>query len=68
MYSLKTRLFVTNSINCLPYTDQIVYIENGTILEIGKYEKLIENNGLFNGFIKSYFQNKQNNIDEISNF
>ncbi len=63
----KTRLFVTNSMNYLPSTDQIIYIENGTIEEMNSYNKLVELNGLFSEFIKSYFQNKQTNIDDLSN-
>lgn len=63
----KTRLFVTNSMNYLPSTDQIIYIENGTIEEMNSYNKLVESNGLFSEFIKSYFQNKQTNIDDLSN-
>lgn len=46
--------------------DQIVYIENGAILEMGNYEDLIQADGLLNDFVKSYFQNRQTNIDDIS--
>ena len=53
--------------NFLPSTDQIIYIENGSILEMNNYNKLIEANSLFSDFIKSYLQSKQTNIDDKSN-
>ena len=64
---IKTRLFVTNSIGFLSSTDQIIYMENGTILEMDNYEKLVKNDAQFNSFVKSYFQNKNTNIENISN-
>ncbi len=35
-------------------------------MEMDSFSKLVESNGLFNDFIKSYFQNKQTNMDDIS--
>jgi ABC-type transport system involved in cytochrome bd biosynthesis fused ATPase/permease subunit len=62
----KTRLFVTNSIGFLSSTDQIIFMENGSILEMDSYEKLVKKDAQFNSFVKSYFQNNQNNIEDIS--
>ncbi len=42
-------------------------MENGTILEMDNYEKLVKNDAQFNSFVKSYFQNKNTNIENISN-
>jgi hypothetical protein len=42
-------------------------MENGTILEMDSYEKLVKNDAQFNSFVKSYFQNKNTNIENISN-
>ncbi|XP_069851649.1 ATP-binding cassette sub-family C member 2 [Dipodomys merriami] len=43
----KTRLLVTHSIHFLPQVDEIVVLENGTILEKGSYNTLIANKGVF---------------------
>ena len=32
------------------------------------YDKLVKNDAQFNSFVKSYFQNNQSNIEDISNF
>jgi len=41
-------------------------MENGSILEMDSYEKLVKKDAQFNSFVKSYFQNNQNNIEDIS--
>lgn len=48
-------------------TDEILYIENGSILEKGHYDDLIENESLFNQFIQTYLKTKENNTDKIQN-
>jgi ABC-type Na+ transport system ATPase subunit NatA len=52
----KTRLFATNSMNCLPQTDHIIMLENGTIVESGHYANLLEENGQFFQFINIYLE------------
>ncbi len=48
-------MFVTNSLNYLPFVDQILILDNGKIAEIGKYEDLIrEKEGKLWNFIYSY--------------
>ncbi len=48
-------MFVTNSLNYLPFVDQIVILDNGRIAEIGKYEDLMsEKEGKLWNFIYSY--------------
>ena len=51
---LKTRLFVTNSVNYLPQCDAVWMVENGEIIEAGTYEQLSNRAGLFAEFINSY--------------
>ena len=71
----KTRLFVTNSLSFLPQTDEIFMVEDGRIVEIGKYEDLLGKGGEFAEFIKNYLSNneanseKENevNLDETNN-
>nr|QUF59447.1 ATP-binding cassette transporter Abcc1-1 [Brachionus angularis] len=52
----KTRIFVTNTISFLPEVDQIILIENGSIIESGSYHELInDKNTSFYQFIKNSF-------------
>ena len=55
----KTRVFVTNSLNFLPEMDSIIYIDNGSILEMGTYNELTKTDSLINQFIKRYFCPKE---------
>ncbi len=53
--------------NFLPQFDQIFYLENGNVNEMGKYEDLIrKENGSFNNFMNSYLKNNDDNIENIS--
>ncbi len=53
----KTRLFVTNALSFLPQVDRVVMMANGRVVETGKYEDLLANNGLFALFMKLYLKN-----------
>lgn len=57
---MKTRIFVTNSLNFLPRCDKIVFIQNGKIMGVGQYNELIKKSGAFSDFIGS----NQVNIDQ----
>ncbi|KAM9618308.1 ATP-binding cassette sub-family C member 2 isoform 1-T1 [Trichechus inunguis] len=50
----KTRLLVTHSIHFLPQVDEIVVLENGTVLEKGSYSTLLANKGVFAKNLKIY--------------
>ncbi len=50
----------------MPECDQIVFMENGSLIETGTYTKLIENGGEFNEFIKSFLETKETNVENIS--
>lgn len=54
----KTRIFVTNSLNFLPDSDEIFVVENGSIIESGSYEALIKKNGAFSDFMKTFLESK----------
>lgn len=60
----KTRVFVTNSLGFLSESDEIIMLKNGSISEMGSYEYLIKNNGLFSKFVSDFFQDNQNHKDE----
>ena len=50
---------VTNSLSFLPETDEILLLENGSIVEMGTYEELLANKeGPFNSFMRLYFESK----------
>jgi ABC-type multidrug transport system fused ATPase/permease subunit len=46
----KTRVFITNSLNFLQFTDKIIFLNNGRISEIGTYEELAQKDGEFCNF------------------
>ncbi|KAM4852275.1 ATP-binding cassette sub-family C member 2 [Thomomys bottae] len=53
----KTRLLVTHGIHFLPQVDEIVVLENGTILEKGSYSTLMANKGVFAKNQKLFMKN-----------
>ena len=60
----KTRVFVTNSLNFLPEMDSIIYIENGSIWEMGTYNELTKKDSLINKFTKHYFCPKEKSCNK----
>ena len=50
----QTRVLVTHGLAYLPQCDVIVTLENGVIREIGAYTELIDNNGAFAEFVRTY--------------
>ncbi|XP_060027480.1 ATP-binding cassette sub-family C member 2 isoform X2 [Erinaceus europaeus] len=52
----KTRLLVTHSIHFLPQVDEIVLLENGTIVEQGSYNALLAKKGLFAKNLKTFIK------------
>lgn len=51
---IQTRVLVTHGIKWLPYVDTIIAMNKGTIAEIGSYEQLMEHDGAFAKFMKTY--------------
>ncbi|NWI49203.1 MRP1 protein, partial [Calyptomena viridis] len=49
----KTRVLVTHTINILPQVDNIVFLVDGMISEIGSYHELLQRNGAFAEFLHS---------------
>ena len=56
----QTRVLVTHGLSYLPQCDVIVTIENGRISEIGAYAELIDNNGAFAEFVRTYASMEEN--------
>ncbi|OQV17365.1 Canalicular multispecific organic anion transporter 2 [Hypsibius exemplaris] len=50
----KTRVLVTHGISFLPQTDQIVVLSLGSVSEVGSYNQLLENDGAFAEFLRTY--------------
>uniref|UniRef100_A0A8C3KPC2 ABC-type glutathione-S-conjugate transporter n=1 Tax=Calidris pygmaea TaxID=425635 RepID=A0A8C3KPC2_9CHAR len=50
----KTRVLVTHTVNILPQVDNIVFLVDGTISEIGSYQELLQRNGAFAEFLHSH--------------
>uniref|UniRef100_A0A8C0E917 ABC-type glutathione-S-conjugate transporter n=1 Tax=Bubo bubo TaxID=30461 RepID=A0A8C0E917_BUBBB len=51
----KTRVLVTHTINILPQVDNIVFLVDGMISEVGSYQELLQRNGAFAEFLRSHF-------------
>ena len=47
---------VTNNLSILPFVDQILVMKNGTISETGSYYTLMENNGDFAEYQRTFFK------------
>lgn len=55
----KTRLFVTNSLNFLPQSDEIIMIQDGMIVQMGTYEELSSQKGPFSDFTRNYLMTNE---------
>ena len=45
---------MTHAITFLPHVDTIVVLNNGRVSEMGKYDELLENNGEFAEYLRTY--------------
>lgn len=52
--ALQTRILVTHGISFLPKVDQIIVIKDGEISETGSFQELLNHQGAFAKFIKTY--------------
>lgn len=48
-------MLVTHGLQWLPKVDQIIVLVNGKVSEVGSYEQLLDHNGAFAQFLKTYF-------------
>ena len=62
----QTRILVTHGIKWLPYVDNIIVMNSGVVAEVGTYEELMEHDGAFAKFLKTYLteQNSDSDSDE----
>lgn len=51
---MQTRVLVTHRVNILPQVDSIVLLVDGTVAEVGSYQKLLQRNGPFAEFLHSH--------------
>ncbi|XP_060079836.1 multidrug resistance-associated protein 1-like [Ylistrum balloti] len=58
----KTRLLVTHGIHWLPMVDSIIVLVDGQVSEMGSYEELLDHDGAFAQFLKTYLT--QDNEDD----
>ena len=63
-FNLQTRVLVTHGLAHLPQCDVIVTMENGKISEIGAYAELIDNNGAFAEFVRTYTSMEDGNEEK----
>ena len=50
----QTRILVTHAISFLPQADKIIVLKDGQVTEMGHYEDLLENNGAFAEYLRTY--------------
>ncbi|NXR46089.1 MRP1 protein, partial [Hippolais icterina] len=55
----KTRVLVTHAINYLPQMDTILVMADGEISEMGSYQELLEQDGAFAEFLRTYANAEQ---------
>ncbi|KAM4656290.1 multidrug resistance-associated protein 1 isoform 2-T2 [Amazona ochrocephala] len=55
----KTRVLVTHAINYLPQMDTILVMSDGEISEMGSYQELLEQDGAFAEFLRTYANTEQ---------
>lgn len=68
-------MLVTHTVNILPQVDNIVFLVDGTISEIGSYQELLQRNGAFAEFLHSHITVEEKagagfpgNPDELESF
>jgi len=54
MLKSKTRILVTHGIGYLPKVDQIIVLDEGTVVEVGTYKELLRNKGAFSVVLSAY--------------
>ncbi|KAF8699270.1 Multidrug resistance-associated ABC transporter, partial [Rhizoctonia solani] len=50
----KTRILVTHQLHVLPYVDEVIFMDNGCIVERGKYSDLVSAGGQFSRLVAEY--------------
>ena len=66
MFYQKTRVMATNMLSFLNQVDEILYLQDGAIVDHGKYQELLSNSGPFSLFLQTYLDDKDANIENIS--
>ncbi|XP_070201507.1 multidrug resistance-associated protein 1-like isoform X2 [Littorina saxatilis] len=60
----KTRVLVTHGVHWLPMVDTIVVMADGRITEVGSYDELLEHDGDFAQFLKTYLTSVDHERDD----
>uniref|UniRef100_A0A5F8H1J1 Multidrug resistance-associated protein 1 n=1 Tax=Monodelphis domestica TaxID=13616 RepID=A0A5F8H1J1_MONDO len=61
----KTRILVTHSISYLSQVDVIIVMSDGKISEMGSHQELLDRDGAFAEFLRTYANAEQNMEDEV---
>lgn len=64
-FYFQTRILVTHGINYLPQCDLIFVMSGGSISEVGSYAELIDADGAFAEFIRTYSGVDANEEDDV---
>ena len=63
VFVLQTRILVTHGISFLPRVDCIVVLKNGQVSEVGTYQQLLDENGAFSEFLRTYLAEEKEEED-----
>ena len=61
---IQTRVLVTHGVQWLPKVDQIIVLVKGEVSEVGSYEELVDHNGPFAQFLKTYLTQEESDEEE----
>lgn len=60
----QTRILVTHGISYLPQVDVIIVMSGGKISEMGSYQELLDRDGAFAEFVRTYANTEQDLASE----
>ncbi|KAB5591062.1 Oligomycin resistance ATP-dependent permease YOR1 [Ceratobasidium theobromae] len=58
----KTRILVTHQLHVLPYVDEVIFMDNGRIIERGTYNDLVAAGGQFSQLVAEYGVAEETNV------
>ena len=65
----KTRIWVTNQVSYLPFTDKVIFMKDGKVLEQGSYQELMKLKGSLFDFVQQHLMEDEDTAqsEEINN-
>ena len=64
-FFIQTRILVTNQLQYLPKVDEVIVLKDGRVSEMGSYEQLLEHNGVFAEFVRTYLKEVIEDLEDL---